>query len=235
MLKIFLEFNQNWRAALILSAAILLGACGGGATGANDDHGADHEAGEYERGAQGGRLLEAGDFAIEVTIFEAGTPPRFRLYPYENGQPIAPQDIVTTIELGRLGGDIDRFEFSPEGNYLTSPSTVVEPHSFDVSVEALFDGETYEWSYESYEGRTTISNAAANEAGVVIAKAGPAVIAETVDVLGRVDFAPGAEAVLRGRFPGQVMDVFKTVGDRVEKDEVIALSLIHISEPTRPY
>lgn len=222
MLKFLRVFFQNWRIASIFCTALLLAACDRVATGANEDDGTDLESGEYERGPNGGRMLEAGDFAVEVTIFETGTPPRFRLYPYDNGKPVAPQDIAATIELGRLGGNFDRFEFSPEGDYLTSPSTVVEPHSFDVIVEAGFDGQTYEWTYESYEGRTTISNAAANEAGVVIEQAGPAVIEETVDVLGRVDFAPGAEAVLRGRFAGQVLEVLKTVGDRVAKDEVIA-------------
>ena len=200
------------------AAALALAACGVADEGEHERH--DDE--EYERGTHGGRLLEDGDVALEVTIYENGSPPRFRLYPYRNGEPVSSDDVKAQITLDRLGGDKDEFSFAPEGDYLTSPQVVREPHSFDVSVTAAIGGDQSAWTYQSYEGRTEITNAAATEAGIVTEKAGPAIITETVDVLGRVDFAPGAQAVLRGRFPGQVLSVSKTVGDAVAKGEVIA-------------
>lgn len=208
-------------AALALGiGALTLVSCG--ETTPADNHGDAHDEAEPQRGPHGGRLLTDGEFAIEVTIFETGTPPRFRLYAYRDGEPLAPQSVSATMTLSRLGGEVDRFEFAPEGDFLTSPGIVEEPHSFDVDVEAAANGASHRWEYESYEGRTTISDAAAAEAGVITARAGSAVIAETIDALGRVDFAPGAQAVLRGRFPGEIIEVRKTVGDRVAKGETIA-------------
>lgn len=184
-------------------------------------HHIEHEDDEFESGAHGGRLLKKGDFALEITIFESGSPPRFQIYAYQNGQMLNPDKVMLSIELSRLGDITDKFKFSPEANYLTSSTIVREPHSFDVTVNAGFEDQTFEWTYQSHEGRTQISDAAAAEAGVVIEKVGPATIVETIDVLGQVKFAPGAKAVLRGRFPGQIIDVFKTVGDPVTKGEVI--------------
>lgn len=210
--------------ALMVGAGTLAGCGGAGSGDAHDDqeHADTHGEVELERGPHGGRLLREGAFAIELTIFETGTPPRFRLYAYRDGAPLAPQGVNASVTLSRLGGRVDTFEFAPEGDFLTSPAIVEEPHSFDVVVEASAAGASHRWAYASYEGRTIISDSAAAEAGVVTEEAGPAIIAETIDVLGRVEFAPGAQAVLRGRFPGVVVDVRKTVGDPVSKGETIA-------------
>ena len=39
-------------------------------------------------GPKGGKLLTKDGFGVEVTVFEKGVPPRFRLYLYENGKPL---------------------------------------------------------------------------------------------------------------------------------------------------
>ena len=216
---------------------LFLFAVGGGVATCDDGHDHDHAHGDHgghgghdghhgedegERGIHGGRLLEDGGFAIEVTIFESGTPPQFRLFPTFQGDAVPAESVDAAIELARLGGDVDRFDFRAEGDYLTSPSIVTEPHSFDVTVSAAYDGRDYQWTYESHEGRTVISDPSADAAGLTTETAGPAEITEMIDVLGRVDFVPGAKAQLRARFPGVVREVHKTVGDRVQAGDIIA-------------
>ena len=176
---------------------------------------------DFERGPNNGRLLkdDDGPLSLEITIFEAGRPPQFRVYAYLDDDAIDSNEVDLSIELGRLGGKVDRFVFKPEGAYLASDSVVVEPHSFDVKVNAKHNGQDYEWSYPSYEGRTTISAAATNQAGVATERAGPAVLTETIDVIGRIDFEPGAKATLRARFPGPIIDVLKSAGDTIKKGE----------------
>ncbi len=199
----------------------------------HEGHGHGHVEEEFERGPQGGRLLEDGPFALELTIFEAGQLPQFRVYPYVEGEAIDPSKVNLKIELGRLGGKTDRFEFKPENAYLAGEGVVVEPHSFDVNVHAEYDGQHFEWSYPSYEGRTTIPAAAAREARVETEPAGSAVLTETINVLGRVDFAPGAKATLRARFPGPVLEVLKSIGDEVKAGE--ALSRVESNESLVTY
>ncbi|MBG5675193.1 HlyD family secretion protein, partial [Pseudomonas aeruginosa] len=74
-------------------------------------------SGSYERGPNNGRLLRDGDFALEVTIYETNVPPHYRLYAYRDGKPVAPADVVATIKLSRLDGEVNQFTFTPEGNY----------------------------------------------------------------------------------------------------------------------
>lgn len=179
-------------------------------------------AAEFERGPHRGRLLRDGDFAIEVTIFETGVPPQFRLYAYQKDKPLAPNSVQAAIELTRLGGAVDRFAFTPQGDFLESKATVHEPHSFDVKVSATASGTSHQWSYASYEGRTTIPAAVAEASGVKTAVAGPATIHDRVSLMGSVAIDENRLARVRARFPGPIRDVRVGLGDPVTVGQVLA-------------
>lgn len=218
-------------AVVILILASVLGGCSQQQGGS--DEGAHQAAGEFERGPHRGRMLRSGTFAVELTIFETNVPPRFHVYAYENGKPLPPKDVSLSIGLKRLGGKVDRFSFKPSGGFLAGDGIVTEPHSFDVSVAAVFGGKTHKWSYPSYEGRTIIADSAAAEAGIKTEKAGPARIRSRLDLLGAIDFATGAHAELRPRFPGRVLGVSANVGDRVSAGQ--SLAQIESNESLQPY
>ncbi|MGE0666982.1 MAG: efflux RND transporter periplasmic adaptor subunit [Sphingomonadales bacterium] len=177
---------------------------------------------ETEKGPHGGRLLRDGDFALEVAIHETGVPPQFRLYAYEDGERLAPGSVSASITLSRLGGEVDRFSFRPEQDYLAGDGVVAEPHSFDVAVTASHAGKRRRWSYPSHEGRTRITAAAAAQSGVESEAAGPASIPTTVELLGRLAFAPGADVSVKARFPGKVQSMSREVGDTVRAGETLA-------------
>lgn len=194
------------------------------ATGEHGTH-ADTEAhgsGEFERGPHRGRMLRDGEFALEVTIFEEGVPPEFHIYPYYAGKPIPPSAVELAIELGRLGGRVDKITFVAEDDYLKGEQVVVEPHSFDVTVRAERDGKKSEWSYESYEGRTQISAKAADAAGVKVEKAGPASIKDIIELSGVISLNEDRSARIGGRFAGFIKSVNKTVGQSVQAGEILA-------------
>lgn len=188
---------------------------------------------DYERGPHNGRMLRDGDFALEITIFESGVPPEFHIYPYRNEVPVEPADVELTIELSRLGGRVDRFEFSPQGDLLRGDGVVLEPHSFDVMVTASAGGRSYEWTYDSYEGRTQIDTEVAGAMGIAVGTAGPANIRETITVQGTMHPHPDAVSEVRGRFPGLVQSLSKSVGDVVRKGE--ALARIQSNESLQSY
>jgi cobalt-zinc-cadmium efflux system membrane fusion protein len=190
---------------------------------AGDAHGAAAETEAFERGPHRGRLLRNGDFSLEVTIFETGVPPQFRLYAYQKDAPLPASAVTATITLGRLGGVTDTFAFSPEGDYLVGDGTVLEPHSFDVTVKARHDGRDITWSYPSYEGRTSIAPAIARAAGMSTAQAGPVVIHQSLALAGRVAVNADRRAVVRGRFPGPVKAVRVNAGDSVRAGETLAI------------
>ena len=184
-------------------------------------HGAAAEE-EFERGPNNGRLLKKDDFAVEITIFEDGVPPQFRVYAYEDGKKLNPSEVQLTITLLRLDGEANIFEFAPKDGVLAGNGTVEEPHSFEVKVHAVHKGKTYEWSFESYEGRTTISEEAAQSSGVKTEVVGAATVKESTSLTGRVILNPNKTANVKARFPGVIRDVKKNIGDTVNAGDVLA-------------
>ena len=213
------SFTLRALGALVLVAP--LAACSGGAEKSAVER-EDAAPAEYEKGANNGRLLKDGEFALEITIFEDGVPPQFRVYPMRDGKPVAASTVNLTVTLKRLDGEVNRFPFKPEGNVLMGQGTVIEPHSFDVEVVAVENGKRHRWTYASPAGRTRIAAAAAKSGGVVIETAGPATISEMREVEGTVQLAPSARSEVRAQFPGKIMAVTKAVGDYVRKGQLLA-------------
>ena len=196
-----------------------LSACGGNEAPAETETAA---AGEYEKGPNNGRLLKDGEFALEMTIFEDGVPPQFRVYPTRGGKPMAAGSVNLAVTLKRIDGEINRIAFKPDAAFLTGQSTIVEPHSFDVEVIAVENGKRHRWTYSSPEGRTRIAAAAAQDGGIVIESAGPVTIGEIREVEGTVQLAPSARSEVRAQFPGRVVQVTRAVGDFVRKGQLLA-------------
>ena len=207
----------------LLLLPLLLVACGGEPASTSGEPAAEaaQASGDYERGPNRGRMLREGDFALEITIFETNVPPQFRLYAYKDGKPVKANEVVPTITLKRLDGETNVFTFKPEGDYLTGSGQVTEPHSFDVEVKAQYAGKTHTWTYDSYEGRTTIPAQAAKDGGVVVENAGPVVIRETIQVMGNVAVDDNRRAQVKARFPGIVRSVQVQQGDRVKRGQTL--------------
>lgn len=202
-----------------LLAVMPLAACGGGAEQPAGEHG---EAAAPEKGPHNGRMLRDGDFALEMTVFEDGVPPMFRVFPTMAGDKLDPAKVDLTVTLRRLDGEVNVFKFKPNGEALDGQGTVVEPHSFNVEVVALVDGKRHQWKYANPEGQTKIPTETAKANGVVIETAGPAVIGETRELYGTVQLASTARSEIRGQFPGRVVNVTKAVGDYVRKGQLLA-------------
>jgi len=218
--------KQRTRARILLIWAGLLLAClsvaceraelepDHDAENAHDDH-AEAEA----VGPNGGRLLTSGAFELEIGIFERGTPPEYRTWAKKDGRAVEPGDLSLTVELTRLGGRVDRIAFAPRGDHLVSTSSIAEPHSFEVSIEATHEEERHLWEFESFEGRTRIESAMVKSLGVETEVAGPATLAKAVTVYGRVRANPERVREIRARFEGVVRGVHARVGSSVRKGD----------------
>ena len=205
---------------IALTAALLLSAGCESPSSTDSSHAVAGD--DYERGPNNGRMLRDGDLALEITIFETGVPPEFRVYPYRDGQPQNPDQVELIIELGRLGPRKDLFEFTGQDDYLRGDGVVLEPHSFDVGIRAQVDGASYEWSYESHEGRTQIEESVAEAMGIAVATAGPESIRETITLQGTIEPHPEAIVEVRGQYRGLVRSLSKSVGDTVTRGEELA-------------
>jgi membrane fusion protein, heavy metal efflux system len=196
---------------LVLGAA----ACKRGGTEAK----VEAEAG---KGPHGGKLLTKDDIGLEVKIFEEGVPPEFRLYAFDDGKPVPPSDFSATITLKRLERT-DTINFAPRNDYLLGDKEIYEPHSFDVTVRATRDGKPYQWTYQSYEGRTEIKPEELKAANVVIEKVGPARMKKVIELPATIALNADKTAHVVPRVAGVVAEVRKNLGDRVSRGEVIAI------------
>ncbi|WP_448505451.1 efflux RND transporter periplasmic adaptor subunit [Immundisolibacter sp.] len=203
---------------------LTLAACGGTApeSAAPGDPHAHADAQEPQKGPHDGRLLVDGDFVVELAIFEDGVPPEYRAWVTQKGEPAPPDAVQLSVELSRLDGEKNQFRFAPQDDFLRGDGVVTEPHSFDVVVVAEHAGATHRWTYDSYEGRTTIPAASAEVAGIRIETAGPRLIRDVLPLYGQLTANPDAVREVGARFPGVIRSVNKSVGDSVKGGEVLA-------------
>ena len=217
--------------SLILAAGFLLIACGEpssqghkadhahGHSAQNDEHGSHDEP---AKGPNNGRLLQDDNFEIELAIVESGRPPQFHAWARNHGKAVPPEQVKLQIELERLGGRTDYFDFAAEGRSLRAAGVVGEPHSFVVHVRAQHDGREYEWHYDSFEGRVEIPSQSAREAGIESGVAGEQTIHEVLPLYGRITADPDAVRDVGARFPGAIRSVSRTLGDTVKAGQTLA-------------
>jgi cation diffusion facilitator family transporter len=103
----------------------------------------------------GGTVFETKDGSVEVSIFETGVPPQFRLYFYDAlHRPIAPP-FGLNAQLRTLRPDSTEqiFLFVEEGSYLKSTADIPEPHEFTLLV-ALSNGVNLEEHQSAFTEET---------------------------------------------------------------------------------
>ena len=189
-----------------------------------DAHDDEPGALEYPRGPHGARLLEGDDLQLEVTIYETGVEPHFRIYPLDrDGKPIKPGEVTLRVELHRLGGRVDRIAFVPEADYLRGEATVEEPHSFDVKVSAGRGGRTREWAYSQIEGKVQLADETLKSAGIEIQGVGPRQMITSFEVPGEIKADQTKVAHVVPRLQGVVVEVLKQEGDRVQRGDLMAI------------
>ena len=179
----------------------------------------DHE--ETLEGPHGGRLLENENFAVEITIYEQGVPPEMRVYAYEHGNPVDPQQINLTVTLTRLDEEQNLIDFTAEADYLLGDTVIDEPHSFEVVVEAEYQGKSHHWHYDSFEGRSTITDRMITLSGIETESAEPQTLSITNSLYGVVSVAEDRQYRVHAPYPGIIESVMVNTGDKVKKGQVL--------------
>ncbi|OZB04451.1 MAG: secretion protein HlyD [Idiomarina sp. 34-48-12] len=191
------------------------------------------EQAEPEKGSHGGRMLRDGEFALELSIFETGVPPEFRVWPTNDGTPVDPQSVDLDVKLTRLGNVVDEINFNAQADFLRGDMVIYEPHSFAVSIKAKYQGRSYHWKYDNFEGRTTIEQAVADAMDVRTDIAGPETLRQTIPAYGRLVLPAGAQREISARFNGEITKVHVSLGDEVKKGQT--LLTVESNESLKPY
>jgi cobalt-zinc-cadmium efflux system membrane fusion protein len=230
--------NVNYFSGLLLSLFILIN-LPALASGDHDHHGHDdHEEEAIAKGPHNGRLLVDDHFELELSIFEQGVPPEYRVWASIDEKSIPPEDLKISVQLTRLGGIVDQFTFVKQNDFLRSQQIVEEPHSFDVLVKAEYKNKQYQWNFPSYEGRVELSPEIAKASGVTTAIAGAGDIDKKITLYGKLVIAPEFQRHIKARFPGVVKKINVTPGDYVNAGDILlsieandSLSIYNITAP----
>lgn len=188
---------------------------------------------EPKKGPHGGRLLEDKGFSLELTIFETGVPPEFRVWASNDNQPLKPSEVQLTITLIRLADIRDNIQFVAQDDFLRGDRVIYEPHSFIVDISATYQGHTHHWQYDNFEGRTIISNEVASEMAIETSTAGPAVLKETISVYGKLVADPQSVSHIKARFDGLIKKAIVSLGQRVKKGD--PLLIVESNESLKSY
>ncbi|MBL1259260.1 MAG: efflux RND transporter periplasmic adaptor subunit [Thiotrichaceae bacterium] len=242
-----MKYALACRIGLPLLLVSFLTACGGTnseqAMSSKGGHGetalSEHEA-EPEKGPHRGRLLNDGDFTLELAIFETGVPPEFRAWATKSGKTLSPNELELNIKLSRLGGKVDDINFAPQGDALRGDTVIYEPHSFVVTINAVHNGVTHTWEYDNFEGRTKIETAVAEALEIGTAVAGSVDMQETIRVYGQIVANSERLRKITARFDGAIKSVAASQGEQVRKGQKLAtvesnesLQLFTITSPIR--
>ena len=187
------------------------------------DQGRQGAAATAPKGAHGGKLFTQDGYALEVTLFETGVEPHFRVYTYRDGKPIDPASTALTLTLERLGRTPQLLRFVKENDYLKSDLVVEEPHSFKVTIAAQYDKRPYGFAYEQIEARVAMSDEKLRLNNVETRTAGPARIKSVLQMIGEIRFNEDRLVHVVPRMTGIVAAAAANAGDRVRKGQVLAV------------
>lgn len=191
----------------------------------------DHS--QSEPGPHNGKMLTDGNISAEITMYERGMPPHFRVYLYQNKKPVNPNLARLVMTLARFDRTVDQVQFEAIEDYLQSREEIPEPHSFDVTVNLKINNKDFKWNYENIEGRITLSPEVIIAAGIKTDIAGEATIEKKLSVIGKIAVNGDALSSIYPRFGGIIKEMKKYLGDTVEKGEVIAV--VESNESLRDY
>ena len=186
--------------------------------------GHDHpaQAQETTKGPHGGKLFTQDGYGLEVTIFEQNIAPEFRVFTYQNGQALEPAGSTVTIDLKRLGAEIQVINFAPENDYLKGDALIEEPHSFEVNIVAKHKSKSYQFAYDQVEARVSMTDKQLLLNSIEVLTAGPAKIKSVLNLQGEVKLNADKSVHIVPRLAGIVESVSANAGDKVRKGQVLA-------------
>lgn len=182
----------------------------------------EHHRAEPQKGPHGGKLFTQDGYGLEVTIFEQGVEPEFRVYTYRDGKPLDPAASQVTLTLERLGRRPKTFTFVKDKDYLKGNAVVEEPHSFKVTIAAQSGNKPYRFAYEQVEARVAMTDEQLRQNKVEVLTAGPARIKSTLQLIGEIRFNEDRLVHVVPRLTGVVESAAANAGDRVKKGQLLA-------------
>ena len=109
-----------------------------------------HEHGDHDHAHDETFVLDTGHGSVELSVFEEGVPPVFRLRAGQGAS--LPAASAVTLETVRADGPRQTFTFLAKDGFLESRDTIPEPHEFDAVLTLGHGGHSHTCRAEFREG-----------------------------------------------------------------------------------
>ena len=113
---------------------------------------ADHEHHEHGHAHDDTKIINTGHGVVNLSVFETGVPPVFRLAFSEHGKAFLPEPSSVVIETVRPGDVRQTFAFVKKDGFLESTTDIPEPHEFDLTLTLSHDGHAHTYPAQFREG-----------------------------------------------------------------------------------
>jgi cobalt-zinc-cadmium efflux system membrane fusion protein len=174
-------------------------------------------------GPHGGTVLTQGALSVEVVLSEKPGDARLVVYPLLDGKPVEIKEVSVAGILTRYDGTREALQFAASGAGFSTTAPVAKPHVFDASIDLRVRGRAATFNLSRADGVVVLSAEQIKAAQIGVARVGPAEIAATFQLPGEIKFNEDRTAHIVPRVAGIVERVAVSIGQRVEKGQLLAV------------
>ncbi|WP_438397135.1 efflux RND transporter periplasmic adaptor subunit [Caballeronia sp. DA-9] len=204
--------------AVLLLSANYFGIDINGATTANAALSADASV-----GPRGGTVFTSGTQSIEVVFAEQGESVQLEVHPLSKGKPIGVAGVSISGVVKRYDGNQQSVDLITSGQKFVLPEPIAKPHVFDVSLKVRSAGADAIYEVSRADGAIRLAPEQLKASGIATKQSGPVSVASSFVLPGEIRFNEDTTAHIVPRVAGIVEKVSVSLGQRVEKGQVLAV------------
>ncbi|MFC4707908.1 efflux RND transporter periplasmic adaptor subunit [Paraburkholderia caffeinitolerans] len=184
--------------------------------------GASDARGTESLGPHGGQIVADGPLSAEIVLAEKAGDARLIVYPFVDGKPV-PDRATVSATITRYDGSRELLKFTGKEGKFGSTTGIAAPHVFDAIIGIRVDGRSGSLNFSRADGAVALSPSQIKAANIGLATVGPAQIRSSFQLPGEIKFNEDRTAHVVPRVAGVVERVNVSIGQRVQKGEVLAV------------
>ncbi|MFX1765233.1 efflux RND transporter periplasmic adaptor subunit [Paraburkholderia sp. A1RI-2L] len=173
-------------------------------------------------GPRGGRIVADGPLGAEIVLAKKAGDARLIVYPFVDGKPV-PDRATVSATITRYDGSRELLKFTGKDGKFGSTRGIGTPHVFDAAINIRVDGRSRSLNFSRADGAVALSPSQVKAANIGLATVGPAQIHSSFQLPGEIKFDEDRTAHVVPRVAGVVERVNVSIGQRVQKGEVLAV------------
>ncbi|MDR3101521.1 MAG: efflux RND transporter periplasmic adaptor subunit [Paraburkholderia sp.] len=178
--------------------------------------------GAEDAGPHGGQIVADGQLSAEVVLAEKAGDARLIVYPFVDGKPV-PDRATVSATITRYDGSREMLKFTGKDGKFTSTTGIGAPHVFDAAIGIRVDGRSGSINFARADGVVALTPSQIKAANIALATVGPAQVRSSFQLPGEIKFNEDKTAHVVPRVAGVVERVNVSIGQRVQKGEVLAV------------